>query len=105
MPRGRENYFYMNNAFSLSKQAREALFALKKILSNKSFNNEEVLSLLYGYMLNWAESYRLNYTRLYSLIEYWSKVLVSDNCIIRQYYNEMYTKCENFGHENWAYMI
>ena len=30
---------------------------------------------------------------------------VSDNCIIRQCYNKMYTNCENFGHKNWAYDI
>ena len=36
---------------------------------------------------------------------YWSKVLVSDNFLIRQCYNEMYTYCENVGHKNWAYDI
>ena len=41
------------------------------------------------------------HTRLYSLIKYWSKVIVS----IRQCYNEMYINCENFGHRNWAYDI
>ena len=52
-------------------------------------------------MMNWV----MTYTRLYSLIKYWSKVLVSDNCIIRQCYNDMYTICENFEHKNWAYDI
>ena len=33
---------------------------------------------------------------------HWSKVLVSDNCIIKQCYNKMYTNCENVGHKNWA---
>ena len=47
----------------------------------------------------------MTYTRLYSLIKYWSKVLVSDNCLIKQCYNEMYTNCENVGHKNWTYDI
>ena len=29
----------------------------------------------------------LTFTRFYSLVKYWSKVLVSDNCIYRQCYN------------------
>ena len=32
-------------------------------------------------------------------------MLVSDNCIIIQCYNKMYTNCEHFGHKNWAYDI
>ena len=32
-------------------------------------------------------------------------MLVSDNCIIRQCYNEIYTDCEKFGQKNWAYAI
>ena len=40
----------------------------------------------------------LTCTRLYSLIKYWSKVVVSDNCIIRQCYDETYNNCENFWH-------
>ena len=37
-------------------------------------------------------------------MKYWSKVLVSDNCIIRQCYNE-YILIVNFGHKNWAFDI
>ena len=38
----------------------------------------------------------LKYTRTYNMIKYWSKLLVSSNCILKSCYEYMYDRVENY---------
>ena len=47
----------------------------------------------------------LLYNRLFAIVKFWSKVLYSENCILRNCYEEMYTNCEKYKCKNWAYDV
>jgi hypothetical protein len=44
----------------------------------------------------------LLYNRLFTIVKFWSKVLYSENCILRNCYEKMYTNCEIYKCKNWA---
>jgi hypothetical protein len=49
--------------------------------------------------------YPLKYVRMYNIIKYWCKLLVTDNCILRGCYEYLYDEVETRNVQNWAYHV
>ena len=47
----------------------------------------------------------LKYIRMFSMITYWSKLLVTENCILRGCYEYFFDNVAKCNVQNWAYQV